>query len=182
VTADRRFFVFAMSSTNGITETPGTTQNVFVRDTCEGAPRGCTPSTSLESVGAGGSPGDGDSTGPSISADGRYVAFISSATNLVDGDTNGVSDVFVRDTCAGAPSGCTPSTQRVSIASDGTQADDASTSATISATGRYITFRSLATNLDRASSTSPSNIFLRDTCAGALSGCTPSTQSLNLQN
>ncbi|MBZ5697152.1 MAG: IPT/TIG domain-containing protein [Acidobacteriia bacterium] len=183
VTADRRFLVFAMASTDGITERPETIQNVFVRDTCAGAPASCMPSTSLESVGTDGHPGDDDSTSPSISADGRYVAFVSSATNLVDGDMNGVSDVFVRDTCVGAPSGCTPSTQRVSVASDGTQANDASQSASISATGRYITFRSLATNLDPASSsTNSSNIFLRDTCAGASSGCTPSTQLLNLQN
>jgi len=182
VTADRRFLVFAMASTDGITEAPGTTQNVFVRDTCEGAPSGCTLSTSLETVGTDGHSGDGDSVSPSISADGRYVAFVSSATNLVDGDTNGVSDAFVRDTCAGAPSGCTPSIQRVSVASDGTQANDASQSASISATGRYITFSSLATNLDPVSSTSSSNIFLRDTCAGAPSGCTPSTQLLSLQN
>jgi hypothetical protein len=182
VTADRRFLVFTMASTDGLTERPGTTQNIFVRDTCEGAPSGCAPSTSLESVGIDGHPGDADSLSASISADGRYVAFVSSATNLVDGDTNGVSDVFVRDTCAGAPSGCTPSTQRVSVASDGTQANDASPSASISATGRYITFASLATNLDPASSTSSSDIFLRDTCTGAPSGCTPSTQLLNLQN
>jgi hypothetical protein len=182
VTADRRFLVFAMASTDGITETPGTTQNVFVRDTCEGAPPGCTPSTSLQSVGFNSNPADGDSVSPSISADGRYVAFVSSATNLVDSDTNGVADVFVRDTCAGAPSGCIPSTQRVSVASDGTQANDASQSASISATGRYITFRSLATNLDPASSSNSSGIFLRDTCAGAPSGCTPSTQLLSLQN
>ena len=182
VTADRRFVVFAMASTDGVIETPGTTQNVFARDTCEGAPSGCTPSTTLESVGTDRYPGDGDSTSPSISADGRYVAFVSSATNLVEGDTNGVSDVFVRDTCVGAPSGCAPSTQRVSVASDGTQANDASQSASISATGRYITFSSLATNLDSASSTRSSTIFLRDTCAGASPGCTPSTQLLNLQN
>ena len=183
VTADRRFLVFAMASTDGLTERPGTTQNIFVRDTCEGAPSGCTPSTSLESVGIDGHPGDTDSLSPSISADGRYVAFVSSATNLVDGDTNGVSDVFVRDTCTGAPSGCTPWTQRVSVASDGTQANDASQAASISATGRYITFSSLATNLDPASSfTSSSDIFLRDTCTGAPSGCTPSTQLLSLQN
>jgi hypothetical protein len=182
VTADRRFLVFAMASTDGITETPGTTQNVFLRDTCEGAPAGCTPSTSLQSFAFNSNPADGDSSSPSISADGRYVAFVSSATNLVDSDTNGVADVFVRDTCTGAPSGCSPTTQRVSVTSDGTQANDASQSASISATGRYITFRSLATNLDPTTSPGSSGIFLRDTCAGAPAGCTPSTQLLKLQN
>jgi len=182
MSADNRYAVFVLASTDGITETAGTTQNVFVRDTCAGAPAGCTPSTSFVSLGFNSNPADGDSISPSISADGRYVAFVSSAANLVDSDTNGVADVFVRDTCAGAPSSCTPTTQRVSVATDGTQGDDASTSGTIGATGRYITFRSTATNLDPSFSPNSSGIFLRDTCAGALSGCTPSTQQLNTQN
>src|SRR5207245_3375253 len=115
--------------------------------------------------------GDGDSSSPTSSADARYVAFVCLAMNLVDADTNGVADAFVRDTCAGAPDGCTPSTQRVSVASDGAQANDASVSAAISATGRYVTFRSLATNLDSASSSVLPGIFARDTCVGAPQGC-----------
>jgi hypothetical protein len=178
ISADNRYAAFVLASSDGLTETPGSLQNVFVRDTCAGAPAGCTPSTSIVSLGFNSNPADGGSISPSISADGRYVAFVSSAANLVDSDTNGVADVFVRDTCAGAPSGCAPSTQRVSVATDGTQANEASTSGTISATGRYITFRSTATNLDPASPPNSSGIFLRDTCAGAQSGCTPSTQQV----
>jgi hypothetical protein len=180
--ADRRYVVFTMASTDGIVETPGTAENVFVRDTCVGAPAGCAPSTSLVSIGTDGLAGDGDSSSPTISADARYVAFVSLATNLVEADTNGAADVFVRDTCAGAPGGCTTSTQRISIASGGTQANDASVSATISATGRYVTFRSLATNLDPASSSVLPGIFVRDTCVGAAQGCTPSTQWVPLRN
>lgn len=177
--ADQRYAVSVLSSTDGVTEIPGTTQNIFVHDTCTGAPVGCTPSITLESIGFNSNPADGNSSAPSISADGRYVAFLSVATNLVSSDTNGVADAFVRDTCAGAPSGCTPSTQRVSVATGGTQADGASTSATISATGRYITFESSADNL---AASSASGIFLRDTCAGVASGCTPSTQPLTSQS
>ena len=136
------------------------------------------PSVTLTSIGLSNNLADGESISPSISADGRFVVFLSSAMNLVDFDTNGVTDVFVRDTCAGVPSGCTPSTRRVSIATDGTQANGASTSATIDATGRYITFESEATNLAPASS-STSGIFLRDTCTGASATCNPSTQPLN---
>ena len=150
-----------------------------MRDTCAGAPSGCTPSVTTASIGFNSNPADGDSISPSISADGRYVVFVSSATNLVVSDTNGVADVFVRDTCAGVASGCSPSTQRVSVATDGTQANGASTSATIDAAGRYITFESEATNLGTVSS-SASGIFLRDTCAGAGSACTPSTQPLEV--
>jgi hypothetical protein len=99
----------------------------------------------------------------------------------MDADINGAADVFVRDTCTGAPDGCAPSTQRVSIASDGTQANGASASAAISATGRYVTFRSLATNLDAASSSVLPGIFVRDTCVGAPQGCMPSTQWVPLR-
>jgi trimeric autotransporter adhesin len=175
--SDHRYAVLVLASTDGVTEIPGTTENVFVRDTCAGAPSGCTPSVTLASIGLSGNPADGDSISPSISADGRYVAFLSSARNLVASDTNGVADVFVRDTCAGASSGCTPSTQRVSVASDGTQANGASASATIGASGRYVTFESEATNVGSPASSS-SGIFLRDTCNGAAAGCTPSTQQL----
>jgi hypothetical protein len=87
------------------------------------------------------------------------------------GDTNGVSDVFVRDTCinssgsSGAAPDCEPSTLRVSLAADRAEANGPSSSVSISATGRFITFRSEATNLDPASSPSTSDMFLTDTCA-----------------
>jgi hypothetical protein len=177
MSSDQRYSVFVLASQDGSTEIPGTAQNIFVRDTCASAPSGCTPSVTLASIGLSSNPADRDSIAPSISADGRYVAFLSSARNLVDSDTNGATDVFVRDTCAGAPSGCTPSTQRVSVATSGMQANGASSSATISATGRYVTFESAATNLS-ATSSSTTGLFLRDTCAGARTGCVPSTQSL----
>lgn len=185
MSASQRYGIYVLASTDGSTETPGTTQNVFVSDTCLGVTSGCTPSTTFISVGTDGkTPGNADSVAPSISADsrpnssadGRYVAFLSSATNLVAGVTNGVMNAYVRDTCAGVSSGCTPSTQIVSVATGGTQANGATTSATISPDGRYVTFASTATNL--GASTSSGGIFLRDTCAGA-AGCTPSTQPLD---
>jgi hypothetical protein len=179
VSSDERYAVFVLASTDGTTEVPGSTQNIFVTDTCAGA-SGCTPSTTLVSIGLGGAAANGDSILPAISggtsADGRYVTFVSSASNLVAGDTNNAADAFVRDTCLGAPSGCIPSTQLVSVTTGGTQANAATTSATIEATGRYITFESQATNLGAVSATG--GIFLRDTCAGA-TGCTPSTQPLD---
>jgi hypothetical protein len=177
LSADKRYSVLVLASSDGVTEIPGAHKSVFVRDTCKGATEGCTPSVSMASMGLDSNPADGDSVSPSISADGRYVAFLSSSMNMVDSDTNGVVDVFVRDTCAGAPSGCTPSTQRVSVATDGTQANAASTSATISADGRYVTFISAATNLGSIAP-SASGIFLRDTCTGAATACKPSTQPL----
>jgi trimeric autotransporter adhesin len=181
MSSDQRYAVYVLASTDGATEVPGSTQNIFVSDTCLGVASGCTPSTTLVSTGMSGTLANGDSISPSItagaSADGRYVSFLSSATNLVASDTNGAADAFVRDTCAGGSSGCTPSTQLVSVTTSGTQANGATTSATIDATGRYITFESQASNLGSISSSG--GIFLRDTCAGAPAGCAPSTQPLN---
>ena len=84
--------------------------------------------------------GDGESGEPSISQDGRFVAFTSSASNLVAGDTNGVSDIFVYDIATGAMN-------RVSVTDDGSQGNGASTDANIAPQGRFIAFTSAATNL-----------------------------------
>jgi trimeric autotransporter adhesin len=178
MSSDQRYAVYVLASaTDGVTEIPGSTQNIFVSDTCTGVASGCTPAVTLVSAWISGTAANADSTSPSISADGRYVSFLSSASNLVAGDVNGVADAFVRDTCAGVSSGCTPSTQLVSVTTGGVQANGATTSATIDATGRYITFESVASNLGSISSSG--GIFLRDTCAGAPAGCTASTQPLN---
>jgi len=186
MSSNQRYAVYVQASALGVTEIPGTTQNIFVSDTCLGVPTGCTPSITLVSAGTGGA-ANADSIAPSINAadslhasvDGRFVSFLSSATNLVAGVTNGVVNAFVRDTCAGA-SGCTPSTHLVSVTTGVTQANGATTSAVVDATGRYITFESEATNLGSISSSG--GIFLRDTCAGPagpVPGCTPSTQPLD---
>lgn len=75
-----------------------------------------------------------------LSSNGRYVAFESNASNLVPGDTNNVSDIFVHDRQTGM-------TERVSVASDGTEANNYSQTPSISADGRYVAFTSLASNL-----------------------------------
>jgi len=181
MSADQRYTVYVLASTDGSTEVPGSTQNIFVNDTCLGVSSGCTASTTLVSAGLSSAPANGDNIFPAISggasADGRYVLFLSAATNLVAGVTNGVVNAYVRDTCAGVSSGCTPATQLVSVTTGGTQANGATTAATIDPTGRYIIFESAASNLGAVSSSG--GIFLRDTCAGVSSGCTPSTQPLD---
>jgi hypothetical protein len=75
------------------------------------------------------------------------VASFSGASNLVDGDTNDVEDAFVRDRLAGI-------TERVSVASDGTQGNDISEVPSISSDGGYVVFWSDATNLYEGSQTS----------------------------
>jgi LPXTG-site transpeptidase (sortase) family protein len=127
--------------------------DVFVRDTVANT-------TTRVSVDSSGVQGNGDSLNPSISGDGRYVAFYSSATNLVSGDTNGFQDVFVYDQTTGT-------TARVSVDSSGVQADNASDIylPSISYDGRYVTFYSSATNLVAGDTNGSSDVFVRDTVA-----------------
>ena len=172
VSADGRFVAFQSEANNLVAGDTNAAIDIFVRDTCLGA-TGCTPSTVRVSVASDGTQANGDSAVPSISADGRFVSFGSLASNLVAGDTNAFGDVFVRDTCLGA-AGCTPSTVRVSVASDGTQGDDTSDSFSISADGRFVAFESDASNLVAGDTNLATDIFIRDTCRGA-TGCTPST-------
>lgn len=100
---------------------------VFVRDLT-------TNSITLVSTASNGTQGNGGST-PGISANGRYVVFASGADNLVSGDTNGKTDIFVKDLM-------TNTTTRVSTASDGTQGNNGSYFPAISADGRYVAFDS----------------------------------------
>jgi Tol biopolymer transport system component len=115
-----------------------------------------TGTTTLVSVSSGGVQGDGDSVAPSISTDGRFVAFSSDATNLVANDTNGLADIFVHDRQTGQ-------TTRVSVDSSGTQATGGASSVpSISSDGRFIAFESLATNLVTGDTNGSSDIFVRD--------------------
>ncbi len=98
---------------------------------------------------------NGVSSLPSTSADGRFIAFASEASNLVDNDTNGVTDVFVRDRVSGI-------TMRVSVDSSGTQVNGTSSYPSISADGRYIAFESDATNLVPGDTNEMTDVFVRD--------------------
>lgn len=117
------------------------------------------PSGSLVSVTNSGALANGPAAGVSPSADGRYVAFGSSATNLVSGDTNGVIDVFVRDRTAAT-------TTRVSVASSGTQANAGSDLRAMSSDGRYVIFESTASNLVSTDSNGVGDVFVRDRNTG----------------
>jgi Tol biopolymer transport system component len=96
---------------------------------------------------------------PSISADGRIVVFESTAADLVAGDSNGVSDVFVRDRQAGT-------TERVSVSSAGAQANGLSGEAHVSGDGRFVAFASAATNLVAGDTNGVDDVFVRDRLAG----------------
>ncbi|MDJ0755375.1 MAG: hypothetical protein QNJ45_17760 [Ardenticatenaceae bacterium] len=210
ISSDGQFVSFDSQATNLVISDTNGTYDVFVHDLQSGI-------TTRVSINTGGSEGNDFSRTSSISGDGRYVAFESQATNLVNGDTNDRRDIFVRDRNTGT-------TTRVSVASDGTQGNwnsswpamsdngrvafssDATTLVdndpngttedifvhdlqsgettlvsvssdeengngdselpTISADGRFVAFKSEATNLVPAANDGTENVFLRDTLLG----------------
>lgn len=182
ISADGRFVSFLSRATNLVPSDANNAVDAFVRDTCLGV-LACTPSTTRATVAIDGSEANKDTTGYSLSGNGRFVAFSTKATNLVPPtDTNGVFNLFARDTCLGAPPGCSPTTIRVSVPSDGTQAVDSSEQPSISANGRYIAFRSAAFNLLPGAPNGAPFVYLRDTCFGQTSACTPNTIRASLAN
>ncbi|MEV7773400.1 hypothetical protein [Kitasatospora sp. NPDC086791] len=121
-----------------------------------------TARTERVSVGLGHAQPDGASQAGGLSADGRYAVFTSDATNLVPGDTNGKSDVFVRDLWTGR-------TERVDTGPDGVQADGDSYEATISGNGRYVAFSSYATNLAPGAVLGSADVYVHDRWTGRTS-------------
>ncbi|MGH9523766.1 MAG: kelch repeat-containing protein, partial [Terriglobales bacterium] len=150
---------------------------IVVRDTCIGAPAGCVPTSTLVSQNVAGAAAEAYSYHPSISADGRYIAFESDAYDLVFGGTNYYSHIFLRDTCVGAQSSCTPNTILVDTGINGIDPNGYSYGPSLSATGRYVVFDSSATNLvpNTTGESSYEQVYLRDTCIGAPAGCVPKT-------
>lgn len=136
VSADGRYVVFSSDATNLVEDDTNEAGDIFLRD------RQAQTTTRI-SLGPGNVQADGGSWNPSISDNGRYVAFVSNAANLVPNDTNGTSDVFVYDTIE-------KTLVRVSLNSEGEQANQYSRSASISADGQYVAFMSRATNLTSA--------------------------------
>lgn len=142
LSADGRFVTFVSFADNLIPDDTNQKPDVFVHDRQTGE-------TVRVSVAYDGSQANGDSTHPDISDDGRYVTFQSEATNLVLGDSNEVTDIFVYDRQTGL-------TTRANLTSYGVQSNKPSGSPAISADGRWIVFASLSTNL--APNTNNSNV------------------------
>jgi Tol biopolymer transport system component len=151
ISADGRCVAFQSWATNLVLGVSGL--QVYVHD----RQAGTTTIVSVDSVGV---QGNGDSVVPSISADGRFVAFISPATNFVVGDTNAASDIFVHDRQGGA-------TERVSVDSGGAQGNSLSEFNSISADGRYVAFRSLSSNLVPGDTNGVWDVFVHDRRSGA---------------
>jgi Tol biopolymer transport system component len=152
ISPNARFVAFASNAANLVAGDTNGFQDIFVRDLQVGT-------TTRVSIGPGGRQANGDSYAPSISADGRIVAFTSGATNLVRGDTNRALDIFVRDRKAGT-------TTRVNVAPNGQEANDFSSDSPISANGRFVAFQSRASNLVPGDTNATTDIFVRDRQAG----------------
>jgi Tol biopolymer transport system component len=152
ISGDGRFVAFASLASNLVAGDTNRLEDVFVRDRATGV-------TERVSVRSSGTQANGSCYTPALSADGAVVAFCSEATNLVPGDANGDSDVFVHDRATGA-------TERVSVDSAGTAGDDQSYSASLSADGRFVAFTSDATNLVAGDTNGWTDVFRHDLSTG----------------
>jgi hypothetical protein len=161
ITPGARFIVFDSAASNLLP--PGGDTNAFsdiyVHDTCIGVSGSCTPNNLRVTRSSDGGETNDSSMRPSISADGRFVAYESLADNLVSGfPSSFFSHVFATDTCIGA-TGCTPKTNFLSQV-DGSIGNSGSRSAVISPDGVFVDFESSASNLVTADTNGVGDVFL----------------------
>ncbi|MRI56174.1 hypothetical protein D8770_19745 [Methylobacterium sp. DB1607] len=155
MTADRRFVAFQSAATNLVAGDTNGNSDIFVKNLTTGA-------IVNASTAADGTLGNGFSTGASLSRDGNFVAFTSTASNLVAGDTNGRADVFVKNLTTGAIA-------RVSTAADGTQGNgETGFFPRISADGTKVTFTSRASNLVAGDTNTVADVFVKDLTTGGV--------------
>ncbi|WP_374687659.1 TolB family protein, partial [Promineifilum sp.] len=148
ISADGRYVVFASEATNLVSGDTNDAVDIFLHDVSAGGTRRVSLRGAATQAG-------GDSGAPTVSADGRFVAFHSDADSLVNGDTNNQSDVFVRNVAAGT-------TTRVSVGAGGAQGDGPSWQGVISDNGRYVAFESLAANFAADDDNDAGDVFIRD--------------------
>jgi hypothetical protein len=165
---DGRYVAYVSSATNLVAGDTNGVDDVFVRDRQAGT-------TERVSVSSGGTEGNAASNAPAISGDGRYVVFTSTASNLVAGDTNANTDVFLRDRQTGT-------TERVSLTNGGAEANGASFNSTISDDGNRVAFASGATNLVSGDANGVQDAFVRDRQAGTTVRISVSTAGTEANN
>jgi Tol biopolymer transport system component len=171
LSTDGRFVVFQSRASDLITNDANGVGDIFVRDMVAGT-------TQLVSAAPDGSPGNGASSSPVITPDGRYVAFLSAASNLVSGDTNGISDVFVRDLTTGT-------TRLVSVGASlpTGQVTPSVGAPVITSDGRYVGFSSTAKGLAIGTPTNPTGeVYLRDLSNNATIWVSTNAAALALSN
>ncbi|MEU3183965.1 S8 family serine peptidase [Streptomyces sp. NPDC006923] len=152
LSTDGRYIGFNSGATNLVAGDTNEQTDSFVHDRRTGV-------TERVSVASDGTEGDGLSSAPSFSADGRFAVFNSDATQLVPGDTNGTTDVFVHDRQTGR-------TERISQTPGGAGGDGSSREQSISADGRYVAFQSNATNLVAGDTDTATDVFVHDRQTG----------------
>jgi archaellum component FlaF (FlaF/FlaG flagellin family) len=151
ISGDGRFVAFASAATNLVPDDTNDAVDIFVHDNSTGQ-------TTRVSVSSRGAQANSLSVLPNISADGRFVAFESAASNLVAGDTNGTLDIFVHDRLTGQ-------TVRASVSSSGQESNGRSDKPTISGNGRFVSFFSPASNLVAGDTNNATDVFVRDLVA-----------------
>ena len=152
ISENGRYVTFMSTASNLVSGDGNDCTDIFIHDLQTGE-------TKIVSLSSDGSQGNGASSDPTISADGRYVAFISESNNLVPGDTNGFKDLFIHDMNSGE-------TRIVTLAADGSQANNNSYTPSISADGCYIVFESDASNLVQADTNEYADVFIHDQQTG----------------
>lgn len=162
ISADGRYIAFTSYANNLVLNDNNGFCDIFIRDNHLNT-------TKRISISNTGEEGNGNSFEPSISSNGRYVAFTSYATNLVPDDNNGFSDVFIYDLFLNI-------TKLVSISSKGEQGNQNSHGASINGNGHFIAFTSFATNLVTDDTNEASDIFIRDMVSATTKRCSVSSK------
>jgi len=181
-------FMLASNTCNGAFASAGTdllngvtTPNEIYLTSCSVSGSTFSFATSgLVSASSSGVPGDHGGQQPAVSADGRFVAFASTSTNLSSTPNGGFQQIYVRDTCLSAPSGCAPSTTIVSVDASGNALAGNSQLPAISDDGRFIVFTA---QLPLPAGGFMISVYRRDTCnssSGAISSCVPSTTIISV--
>lgn len=152
--ADARYIVFYSDAPEFVVGDTNGVSDVFVRDRLTGT-------TKRVSVATDGAQGNDWSSLGAISDDGKLIAFSSAASNLVLGDTNGKTDIFLHDLTTNV-------TTLVSTGFGATQADGSSQSPSISASGRFVAFQSTASNIVVGDTNNSTDIFVADTATGEI--------------
>ncbi|HTV57303.1 MAG TPA: hypothetical protein VMJ93_00360 [Verrucomicrobiae bacterium] len=182
VASGGQYVTFTSTASNLGPEAPNPSRvpNVFIGQVCFVTETSCTVSTSLISTPDGVTPGNAASDDSTVSGNGRYIAFQSTATNLIAGD-GPTQQIYVRDTCLldTVVTSCTPTTYLVSTTDGTTPGSGLSEHPSMSSSGQYIAFASLATNLSPNTANGVENIFARNTCLSVVTSttitCTTST-------
>jgi Tol biopolymer transport system component len=161
ISGNGRYVVFHSEATNLVPGDTNGVRDVFVRDRKKGR-------TTRVSVSSAGAQGDGSSSWPVISGNGRFIGFTSTATNLVAGDTNDSGDIFVHDRKTGR-------TERVSVTSSGVQTTGAGSFISLSRSGRHVCWWSQAPDLVADDTNGVGDIFVRDRKKGTTERVSVST-------